>query len=127
MRRLGLLGEVTWTSRRTNPDAIVLDLASPDEVIEGVLDAVAPDVIVNAAAYTAVDKAEEEESIATAVSGDAVGAMGKWAATPWCAGDPCLDGLRIRRTVRIALCGRCGDFTRECLRAQQACRRDSPS
>lgn len=78
--RLGLLGEVTWTSRRTNPDAIVLDLASPDEVIEGVLDAVAPDVIVNAAAYTAVDKAEEEESIATAVNGDAVGAMGKWAA-----------------------------------------------
>lgn len=78
--RLGFLGEVTWTSRRTTPGTITLDLASPGDVIERTLDALAPDVIVNAAAYTAVDKAEEEEAIATAINGYAVGTMGRWAA-----------------------------------------------
>ncbi|MEP5154489.1 dTDP-4-dehydrorhamnose reductase [Planktotalea sp.] len=35
----------------------------------------APDVVINAAAYTAVDKAEEEEAIALTVNGDAPTAM----------------------------------------------------
>src|SRR5262249_14263109 len=34
-----------------------------------------PDVLVNAAGYTAVDKAEQEEALATLVNGAAVGAM----------------------------------------------------
>ena len=37
----------------------------------------APDVVINAAAYTAVDKAEEEEACATVVNGDAPGAMAR--------------------------------------------------
>ena len=39
-----------------------------------------PDIIVNAAAYTAVDKAEDDEAAATVVNGDAPGILGKWAA-----------------------------------------------
>lgn len=35
----------------------------------------APDIILNAAAYTAVDKAEDEEDVARAINADAVGAM----------------------------------------------------
>jgi len=78
--RLGFLGEVTWTGRRSGPYTTSLDLAWHGGTIERSLDALAPDVIVNAAAYTAVDKAEEEEAIAAAVNGNAVGTMGKWAA-----------------------------------------------
>ena len=38
------------------------------------------DIVINAAAYTAVDKAEDEEALATAVNGDAPGAMAEAAA-----------------------------------------------
>ena len=34
-----------------------------------------PDFVINAAAYTAVDKAEEEEALATAINGTAVGVL----------------------------------------------------
>lgn len=39
-----------------------------------------PSIIVNAAAYTAVDRAEQEETAATQVNGRAVGLLGQWAA-----------------------------------------------
>jgi dTDP-4-dehydrorhamnose reductase len=55
------------------------DLAAP-ETLPPLLDRVRPDVIVNAAAYTAVDRAEQEEALATRVNGEAVGAIGRWAA-----------------------------------------------
>jgi dTDP-4-dehydrorhamnose reductase len=55
------------------------DLASPDG-IRDLLDRTQPDIIVNAAAYTAVDRAEQEEDLATLVNGGAVRAIGEWAA-----------------------------------------------
>ncbi|BFI96994.1 MAG: dTDP-4-dehydrorhamnose reductase [Rhodanobacter sp.] len=55
------------------------DLAAPD-TLPALLDRVRPDVIVNAAAYTAVDRAEQEETLATLVNGEAVGVLGRWAA-----------------------------------------------
>jgi len=51
-----------------------LDLADPASVARA-LDAIAPDVIVSAAAYTAVDKAESESDLAHAVNGAGAGAV----------------------------------------------------
>ena len=51
-----------------------LDLADPASVARA-LEAAAPDVIVSAAAYTAVDKAESESDLAYAVNGAGAGAV----------------------------------------------------
>ena len=53
-------------------DRAACDLARPAEVAR-ILRAATPDVIVNAAAYTAVDRAEQEEELATLINGTAVG------------------------------------------------------
>jgi dTDP-4-dehydrorhamnose reductase len=57
-----------------------LDLARP-ELVASVLDGVAPDLIVNPAAYTAVDRAEDERELAFRVNAEAPGAMAGWAAS----------------------------------------------
>ncbi len=57
----------------------IADLANPDS-LPALLDRGQPDVIVNAAAYTAVDRAEQEEALATRVNGEAVRVIGRWAA-----------------------------------------------
>lgn len=55
------------------------DLSNPAS-LPALLDRLQPDLIVNAAAYTAVDRAEQEEALATRVNGEAVGVLGHWAA-----------------------------------------------
>ena len=57
----------------------VADLAQP-HTLPALLDRLQPRLIVNAAAYTAVDRAEQEEALATRVNGEAVGVLGAWAA-----------------------------------------------
>jgi dTDP-4-dehydrorhamnose reductase len=57
----------------------IADLSAPGS-LPALLDRVRPDVIINAAAYTAVDRAEQEEALATRVNGEAVGVLGRWAA-----------------------------------------------
>jgi dTDP-4-dehydrorhamnose reductase len=57
-----------------------LDLADPASVVRA-LEAAAPDVIVSAAAYTAVDKAETESDLAFAVNGAGAGAVAQAAKT----------------------------------------------
>ncbi len=67
-RSLSPLGTVTTVNRAQ------CDLASP-EAIRSVIQAVAPKIIVNAAAYTAVDRAETEPELAQAINATAPGAM----------------------------------------------------
>jgi dTDP-4-dehydrorhamnose reductase len=55
------------------------DLAAPDS-LPALLDRIRPDVIINTAAYTAVDRAEQEESLAGRINGEAVSVLGRWAA-----------------------------------------------
>ena len=71
-RSLTVLGEVTALGR----DSMVLcgDLANP-EGIAATVRAVAPDVIVNAAAHTAVDKAESEPELARTLNALAPGVL----------------------------------------------------
>lgn len=57
----------------------MLDITS-EETVQATLSDLQPDVIINAAAYTQVDKAESEESLATAINGDAPANLARWAA-----------------------------------------------
>jgi dTDP-4-dehydrorhamnose reductase len=60
-------------------DSSDCDLANPD-ALRDLIQRIKPQIIINPAAYTAVDKAEEEVALATAVNGDAPGVMGEEAA-----------------------------------------------
>ena len=67
-KQLAGLGEITATGRQE------LDLLDADRVLKTVQE-IRPDLIVNAAAYTAVDKAEEEPELAMALNGTAPGIL----------------------------------------------------
>ncbi|HKB58598.1 MAG TPA: dTDP-4-dehydrorhamnose reductase [Gallionellaceae bacterium] len=88
----GKNGQVGWELCRTLAplgrvvalDAAELDLARPAAIRDAVR-SIRPDIIVNPAAYTAVDKAEAEKDLVQAVNGDAPGvlaeeakALGAW-------------------------------------------------
>jgi dTDP-4-dehydrorhamnose reductase len=69
---LGTLGDVIPADRS------VLNLAEPGTLSEA-LDRLAPELIVNPAAYTAVDRAEDERELAFIVNGEAPGVIARWA------------------------------------------------
>lgn len=75
-RTLGAVGEVVPATRdgRAAGNGVALDLLDT-AAIEAAIARVAPDVVVNAAAYTAVDRAESEPALAHAVNAAAPGAM----------------------------------------------------
>lgn len=56
-----------------------LDLAKPETLAVG-LDGLRPDLIINPAAYTAVDRAEDEAELAFRINAEAPTAMARWAA-----------------------------------------------
>ncbi|HUR21144.1 MAG TPA: dTDP-4-dehydrorhamnose reductase [Vicinamibacterales bacterium] len=67
-RTLARLGEVVAYSRTE------FDLANPESLREK-MRALKPDWIINAAAYTAVDRAEQEEASASTINGEAPGIL----------------------------------------------------
>jgi dTDP-4-dehydrorhamnose reductase len=76
----GKTGQVA-TELAALPDVLCLgrdhaDLSDPAQCAKAIRDH-APEAVINAAAYTAVDKAEEEEALATVINGDAPGAMAR--------------------------------------------------
>ncbi|KRS13835.1 dTDP-4-dehydrorhamnose reductase [Roseovarius atlanticus] len=80
----GTTGQVATELRLASPDAIFLgrdqaDLADP-ESCAAAIEAHRPDLVINAAAYTAVDRAEEEETLAHTINGVAPGRMAEAAA-----------------------------------------------
>ncbi|MEL6343103.1 MAG: dTDP-4-dehydrorhamnose reductase [Myxococcota bacterium] len=60
------------------PPRTILDLARPNTILQ-TLDRAAPDLIVNAAAYTAVDAAETDQDAAMAINADGPGHLARWA------------------------------------------------
>jgi dTDP-4-dehydrorhamnose reductase len=74
-----LLSRLPASATTITADRSMLDLAAP-QVIPATLDRLAPDIIVNPAAYTAVDKAEDERALAMRVNGEAPGVIARWAA-----------------------------------------------
>ncbi|MBU6199800.1 MAG: dTDP-4-dehydrorhamnose reductase [Xanthomonadaceae bacterium] len=82
-RSLAPLGELVCASRSGTlagaAPCLATDLARP-ESLAATLDAVKADVIVNAAAYTAVDRAEDESVLAQRVNAQALAEIGAYAA-----------------------------------------------
>ncbi len=88
----GRSGQVVSALRERAPEGVEvvafgrpeLDLADPGSIRSAFESAVA-DVVVNAAAYTAVDKAESEEALATRINGEGAGAVAeaaRWLGAP---------------------------------------------
>lgn len=76
-RTLASLGTVHAVGRATRP--LAADLGDPD-ALRAAVRAVRPQLIVNAAAYTAVDRAEQEPGLAMAVNAEAPGVLAEEAA-----------------------------------------------
>lgn len=81
----GSTGQVASELRQLAPDAQFLgrgdaDLRDPTSCAEAIIQH-APNAVINAAAWTAVDAAESEEAAATVVNSDAPAAMAKACAT----------------------------------------------
>ncbi|HWQ84027.1 MAG TPA: dTDP-4-dehydrorhamnose reductase [Anaerolineales bacterium] len=79
---LGCTGQLGWELQRTlaplgdvtGLDCPEIDLAQPDSIHE-VIRQIQPKIIVNATAYTAVDRAESEPELAMAINGIAPGLL----------------------------------------------------
>ncbi len=73
-RTLMSVGKVIAVGREVSAPGLLMDLSQPD-TIRHVIREVQPDLIVNPAAYTAVDKAETEPELAMTVNGTSPGVI----------------------------------------------------
>lgn len=79
---IGANGQVGWElARSLQPlgDVVACDRARADlsqpQTLAALVESVAPQIVVNAAAYTAVDRAEQETALAMTVNGEAPGVL----------------------------------------------------
>ena len=84
--RHGQLGSELHNLKQSYPqhqmvfmDREEMDLSNSDQITE-ILNTEKPDIIINAGAYTAVDKAESDQELCNAVNHIAVKTIGEWAA-----------------------------------------------
>ena len=82
----GKVGQLGWELRRTLAplgEVVCLDYPEVDfthpETLPGLIDQVAPQVIINAVAYTAVDKAESQVDMARLINATATGVLAEQA------------------------------------------------
>lgn len=75
----GQLGSALQNTAPSHAVITAIDVQDVDltdaDALRGFIAQVSPDLVINAAAYTAVDKAESEEALARAINTDAVGVM----------------------------------------------------
>ncbi len=78
--RLQQLGQVTQVDRIAAPGDVATRVQDLDDMnrVEILLNRMRPDVIVNAAAYTAVDLAEDHSAMAFRINSDLPGCMARW-------------------------------------------------
>lgn len=122
-RALAPLGEVIALDRQ-GADGLTGDLADL-EGLAATVRQVAPDVIINAAAYTAVDKAETETDLADLINGQAPGVLAREAAAlgAWLvhySTDYVFDGSGEQRWETDAPTGPLSSYGRSKLAGEQA-------
>jgi dTDP-4-dehydrorhamnose reductase len=111
-------------------DRSVLDL-SDLALISNVLDRIQPQIIVNCAAYTAVDKAETDTELADVLNHQAVAVMAQWSASHDCrlvhvSTDYVFDGNSSVALTEAAPTAPINVYGQTKLAGEQACMRENP-
>jgi dTDP-4-dehydrorhamnose reductase len=112
-------------------DRSVLDLSDLTS-ISNVLDSILPQIIINCAAYTAVDKAETETELADVLNHQAVGVLAQWSAIHDCplihvSTDYVFDGNSSTSLTEDAPTGPINVYGQTKLAGEQACFRENPN
>jgi dTDP-4-dehydrorhamnose reductase len=112
-------------------DRSVLDLSDLTS-ISNVLDTIQPQIIINCAAYTAVDKAETEKEMADLLNHQAVSVMAQWSANHDCrlihvSTDYVFDGNSSAALREDAPTGPINVYGQTKLAGEQACLRNNPN
>jgi dTDP-4-dehydrorhamnose reductase len=112
-------------------DRSVLDLSNLSSISK-VLDTIQPQIIINCAAYTAVDKAETESELADVLNHQAVGVMAQWSAANACclvhvSTDYVFDGNSSTALTEDAPTGPINLYGQTKLAGEHACLRENPN
>ena len=112
-------------------DRSVLDLSNL-KVISQVLDEIQPQIIINCAAYTAVDKAESETDLADILNHQAVAVLAQWSHSNGCqlvhiSTDYVFDGNSSTPLTEEAATGPINVYGQTKWAGEQACLRENPN